>query len=200
MKKGRPEGLGKQESLFHLSLLDLCRVRILLEAILLGEVLALVLVLSRTLLPGSGNVFTSLVLYSLLIQLISLSSIAVLCRFRSQLSSLPGWGQLLSILVVVVSTSALMSWAAYALYFELFPYQGPHYSAFRFVLVVVGISTVSALLWLRYGTRERLEPGISTESQQVVNSVEEPTLTVKSGREIRRLPLSQVCYFASEHK
>jgi two-component system sensor histidine kinase AlgZ len=123
---------------------DFCRVATLLEVVVLGELFAIMLAL----LPGAGGFWRELGLYSIFIQWIALTGVALLCLLRVPLQRLrPGVAALASLLTLMAVT-ALVSELSYELYLsQLAHFDSGHAG---FVLRAVVISALISAIALRY--------------------------------------------------
>jgi two-component system sensor histidine kinase AlgZ len=125
---------------------DFCHVATLLEVVVLGELLAAMLAL----LPGGGleGVWRQLGLYSIFIQWIALTGVALLCLLRLPLQSLStGTAFLLSFLIMLAVT-ALVSELSYSLYLSQLAQRDIGHA--EFVLRAVVISALISAIALRY--------------------------------------------------
>lgn len=128
---------------------DFCGVRMVFVVVLIAELLALVLTLANA--SGLQDAASILAMYSLFIQWMALSSIAVLCLTRKYLNRLPDyWTATLSYLLVLLTCFLIteLSWwlflssPALALSLQL--------EHTQFLLRCMGISAIVSALSLRY--------------------------------------------------
>lgn len=130
---------------------DLCGVRALFGVVIIGELLAFVLTLTRA---GVGpDALSDLALISLYVQWIGMSSAAVLCLARRPLRRLPEvWAVLVSYLLVMAAVIAVCELA----WWVVNPVGGAGAGALinlthrDFVIRTLGISAIVAALALRY--------------------------------------------------
>lgn len=128
---------------------DLCGVRPLFAIVMIGELLAFVLVLTRV---GFGPAASAdLALLSLYVQFVALSAAAVLCMSRRWLSKLPEtWAVTLSYGLILLAVSGVCELA----WWVLNPATGTgaliNLSHRDFVTRTLGISAIAAALILRY--------------------------------------------------
>lgn len=129
----------------HTSFLpDFCTTRIVFVVVLLAELLAIILTLGR--LPDTPNTLNDLAMYSLFIQWIALTSVAVLCICRPWLNHMQDhWVASLSYLITLL-ISLIISELAWWLVFKGIN----DYSHGVFFLRSMGISAIVCALALRY--------------------------------------------------
>ena len=123
---------------------DFCTTRIVFVVVLLAELLAIILTLGR--MPDTSNTLNDLAMYSLFVQWIALTSVAVLCICRPWLNHLQdhwvaGLGYLITLIISLVITE--LSW--WLVYKEI-----SDYSHGVFFLRSMGISAIVCALALRY--------------------------------------------------
>ncbi|MGD9603146.1 MAG: sensor histidine kinase [Gammaproteobacteria bacterium] len=128
---------------------DLCGVRPLFAIVMVAELLAFVLVLTRV--GFAPDALPELALLSLYVQLLALSAAAVLCAGRRWLSALPeAWAVVLSYGLVLVAVAAVseFAWRTFA---PLFGADTPtRLSHVDFLARTLCISAIVAALILRY--------------------------------------------------
>ncbi|MBD3670135.1 MAG: histidine kinase [Gammaproteobacteria bacterium] len=125
---------------------DFCRVATLLEVIILGEILAIILALLPT--QTAVSFWQSLGLYSIFIQWIALTSIALLCLLRVPLQRLPAMTATVLSLLIILIVILLVGELSYRVYLSgLTP---PVMGHAEFLMRAVAIGTLISAIALRY--------------------------------------------------